>query len=82
MIISVTQKHIDSGFRGSCDKDPVALALKDSGFKKVWISPDRVILDGVEYEMPEVVSKFIRDFDNVRFVDPFEFEIGPEELSG
>ena len=41
-MISVTQQHIDSGLRGSCEKDPIALAMKDAGYTDVWVSPDRI----------------------------------------
>jgi hypothetical protein len=78
MIISVTQKHIDDGLRGNCSKDPIALSLLDAGFKKVWVSPDALRLDDKVYEMPGIVAVFIRDFDNTRFVDPFEWELEEE----
>jgi hypothetical protein len=75
MIVSVTQKHIDDGRRGSCDKDLVALALLEAGYKNVWVSPDRIRANGLTYEMPPEVARFVRDLDQMRFVDPFEFEL-------
>lgn len=82
MKIQVTQKHINAGSRGSCNSDPVALAMKEAGYMHPWISPDRIRVDGFnggfmreDFEMPESVEYFIREFDNGRFVEPFEFEL-------
>lgn len=74
-MISVTQQHIDSGLRGSCEKDPIALAMIDAGYMNVWISPDRIRANGRTYEMPEPVASFIHKLDNMEFVDPFEFSL-------
>jgi len=78
MIISVTQQHINDGLRGSCDKDPIALALRDAGFKKVWVSPDALRIDGKVYGMPADVVEFVRNWDRIQFVDPIEFQLEEE----
>jgi glycine cleavage system aminomethyltransferase T len=74
-MISVTQQHIDSGLRGSCQKDPIALAMIDAGYTDVWISPDRIRANGRTYEMPKSVEQFIQKLDSLGFVDPFEFSL-------
>ena len=78
MKIQVTQQHIDAGLKGSCTKDPIALALKDAGVEDPWVSPVRITFgmnrkNGVPTP-PEVLA-FIRAFDNYEPVQPFEFEL-------
>jgi hypothetical protein len=80
MIISVTQKHIDEGLRGSCTSDPVALAMKDAGLFHPWVSPSGLSWEderktAFHTSVPDEVLDFMRNFDNIRFVDPFEFEV-------
>jgi hypothetical protein len=75
MKISVTQHHIDNGLRGNCRADPVALALIDAGFKKPWVGPLYIRLNNKEHHTPEVVWRFMEDFDNERTTEPFEFEV-------
>lgn len=83
MKIQVTQQHINSGSQGSCTNDPIALALKDSGFCEVWVSPAqlrvRITRDGpmIDHPMPEEVLAFMYNFDNGRpqCAAPFEFEL-------
>ena len=68
MKIQVTQQHIDSGVRGSCTSDPIALALKEAGFPKVWAGVRYLrIYDGPEFadhSMPDEVYEFLRLYDN------------------
>lgn len=80
MKITVTQKHINSGLRGSCTKDPVGLALKDAGLVDIWVSPTQLRYrlsngDLVWTPIPENVEAFIRNFDNNRHTEAFEFEL-------
>ena len=80
MRISVTQRHINAGSRGSCTNDPIALALKDAGFSDPWVSV-RTIQNGrgkemVQWDSPREVQEFMDLFDNTRpGVQPFEFEL-------
>ena len=82
MKIQVTQKHIDNGIRGSCSSDPICLAMKDAGFYRPWVSPDRIVVMGFngavskqEFKIPESVAYFMLDFDNGRNSWPFEFQL-------
>ena len=81
MKISVTQKHIDAGVRGSCSQDPVALALREAGFHTPWVSSsgirsyDSTRKKVQDFELPDDVLQFMRDFDNLVPVEPFEFEL-------
>ena len=74
--ISVTQQHIDRGLKGSCTKDPIALACQDAGMKKPFIGP-YVISDNheVEYYVPEAARQFMKDYDNDKLVFQFDFEL-------
>jgi hypothetical protein len=73
--VQVTQKHIDSGLRGSCSGDPICLAMKDAGLKNIWVSPSQLRYNGRTTEIPEEVLQFMKNFDNEDFVDPFEFDL-------
>lgn len=82
MRIQVSEQHIEHGLRGSCTKDPIALALRDAGFMHPWVSVDYIEVDGFNggfkrqhWSSPESVRNFIADFDAFRFIDPFEFEL-------
>jgi len=81
MKIQVTQQHINQGHRGSCTKDPVALALSDAGYIMPWASPSYIKWMDIhgywrETETPSDVYYFMSSFDNNGPVEPFEFEIG------
>jgi hypothetical protein len=75
--ISVTQHHIDTGVRGNCKSDPIALALIDAGFKNPWVGPSYVrIAGGVKINLPAEAMDFIDVFDNrPEESRPFEFEL-------
>jgi hypothetical protein len=80
MRIQVTQKHIDSGLRGSCSGDPVSLAMKDAGLRYPWAGPTRIVwVDNLsaqnEAETPESVIQFMKSYDNELVSEPFEFEL-------
>ena len=79
MRISVTQTHLDKGHKGSCSHDPVALALKDAGLDRPWVSPDHIAWrkDFRDYSVktPERVLAFLSLFDNNHRVVPFSFEL-------
>ena len=72
--IEITQEDIDRGMRGRSDFCPVALALR-----RKWPEAEmgcfacdlgnRLVL------VPELVSKFVEDFDSGKPVKPFTFEI-------
>jgi hypothetical protein len=79
MKITVTQKHIDEGQRGSPTQDPIAFAMIDAGLEHPhagvtylsWVEDDRKRFA----KAPQEVYDFMLDFDNGRPVLPFEFEV-------
>ena len=79
MRISVTQKHIDSGVRGSCSSDPLALAMREAGLEKPHVGPTyitwRKSFRDYSEETPEDVLQFMEQFDNGGISRPFEFEL-------
>ena len=82
MKIQVTQQHIQLGLRGSCTADPIALALKDAGFMRPWVSPTRIETVGQNggymkenWSCPQSVLSFMIRFDRGEVVSPFEFEL-------
>ena len=77
MKISVIQHHINTGVRGNCKSDPIALALIDAGFKNPWVGPSYVRIDGgVKINLPAEALDFIDVFDNdPDRAEPFTFEV-------
>jgi hypothetical protein len=86
MIISVTSEHIRQGTVNSCVSCPVALAAR-SAFHAAGISTGRLsvyschlnygrpgTLSGIIF-LPPSVRDFIRAFDALEEVIPFEFEL-------
>ena len=84
IIIKVTQKDIDSGVRISCGKCPIALAIiRTINIKTVrvgWSSTLWTTEKGaLKATMPSQARHFITAFDNRLSVEPFQFELAPEE---
>ena len=80
MKIQVTQQHIDSGVRGSCTSDPIALALREAGFPNVWVGVHYIDLEGraggdAGIRMPDEAYEFLKLFDNGLPCEPFEFDL-------
>lgn len=70
MRIKVTQEHIDSGIRRSCESCPIALATGAS-----HVSYFDIVLNSKMYETPVAARRFMGNFDLGRPVTPFEFEL-------
>lgn len=83
MRIRVTQDNINHGLRGSCTSDPVALALRDEGFLKPYVTAEKIQVDGrlgwrilrQTAPAPYSVYDFIHSFDQGEPVSPFSFEV-------
>jgi hypothetical protein len=84
MKIKVCQTHIDEGERFSCRKCPVALAVKSHPTVKRLGCEEHVMVStslidirwcGDEYQLPAKVKRFINQFDKIKKVKPFSFEI-------
>jgi hypothetical protein len=80
MHIKVTQEHIDKGSKGQSDCCPIALALKDIGCKRPFVTYSRVSWifhnSHTKYCVaPESIFNFVSDFDGGYQVSPTTFEI-------
>lgn len=75
--VKVTQKHIANGEPHDGDSCPIALALKQQGFRGVDVNYDSAtFMDGdftVYLTLPKVAQKFVSSFDEEEEVKPFEF---------
>lgn len=77
MKIKVERRHIQKGKRADCYKCPVALALKEAGYKGVEVGDGFVEFDGITYNMRRG-TRFIRRFDNNLSVKPTTIELVQE----
>jgi hypothetical protein len=78
MKITVTQKHIDEGQRGSSTRDPVCFAMTDAGLKRPYAGVTYLSWADGFAKVPEEVYGFMLDFDNGRPVLPFTFDLESE----
>ena len=79
-LIEVTQKHINKGVKGKCNRCPVALAISDTFgtpevgifYKNGWIDSED---DYKDFNLSRSVSRFIGRFDKLgkKAVKPFRF---------
>lgn len=86
--IKVTKDHIKLGHRGRFCFCPVAIALLDAGFERVYVTGDQIRFElyhgnqrvNVEVDAPKSVAKFVDIFDEKGKVEPFGFtlEYDPE----
>lgn len=82
--IQVTQDDIDLGEPGNCDRCPGALALNHQLGGQWSVFDDllwRFTDDGPcdEFEIPRELRDFADDFDNLRPVSPFSFDLNVPE---
>ena len=80
MKIVVTQHHIDSGVRGSCSSDPIALAMREAGLAKPHVGPSYITwrknFKDYSVKTPEDVLQFMVEYDNrPASAKPIEFEL-------
>lgn len=79
MIISVTEKDIVAGSRGSSISCPIALALKRCGLKDVHAYTTHILVTKGKEEFSSVPSRkvlqFINKFDRGLTVKPFRFTL-------
>lgn len=80
MKIKVEWRHIHSGKRCKCEECPVALAISEATgrnarvyFSKAFIFSGGVIPDYIYF--PAGVADWIYDYDRMKKVYPFEFEL-------
>ncbi len=73
--VTVKQKHIKIGTKGSTSYCPIAYSLKEK-FKSeyVFVNEEEIWIDGQEYKTPRSAQRFISKFDNHKnSVKPFNF---------
>lgn len=84
MKIKVTQEHIQFGMRRSRYHCPIALAVKEqTGVLLCCVDGHETtvreggLMDGVWHSirLPEIARQFVTDFDFLKDVEPFEFEL-------
>jgi len=84
MRVHVTLDHINAGKRTDPEACPIALALCEATGSQGWEVGDDLAhrhdyddLDRCDHwHLPEVATRFVRDFDAGRPVRPFSFEAG------
>ena len=88
MIVEVTQENINQGVVNSFDSCPIALAIQDKGFEKVWVNTQHIFyiyqptplqFDFAAIEMDTLINRWINDFDCDREVFPIQIDIDEEE---
>jgi hypothetical protein len=81
MNVVVTSADIAKGRQGHCGDCPVALAIKrQSGAKKVMVSPNFIYIGPEVFVVPPAVKQWIRNFDDfgARGTDVIHFELTEE----
>jgi len=83
MLIKITQDDIDTGQKNHCNNCPVALAVQRISVKHILchVMLDRVY--GMDSDtntvwirlLPSHVQLFIANFDDGKYVKPFEFDL-------
>jgi len=78
--LNITKNNIKNGDPGNAAKCPVALALKDLGFKDIHVSIDSMSFitkndTEIIVTMPKKVFTFICKFDSDKSVNPFSIII-------
>jgi hypothetical protein len=74
--VNVTYNHIDKGIAGDPGLCPIALALRDKGYK--YPSVGHILVSGLRersIRMPREVIDWINDFDSDILVEPISFEL-------
>jgi hypothetical protein len=84
MILSITQKDIENGWRLTPEKCPIALAAARAGCRKPYVASNRieffVKLKKHTFELPPKARVFVENFDRHIAVSPFRFDL-PLELA-
>lgn len=76
MNVAILKKDIKQGEIGNPDSCPIALAVtRTTKAKRVLVGERTLNIDGVEYEYPRSVSRFVARFDREQKVTPFAFRL-------
>lgn len=85
--IHVLRRHIDEGLKSDCNRCPVALALHEhTGLPHVSAGPTALIASSTlgnfaEFyaQTPQIVRKFMAEFDNGEVIAPFNFTVKTQD---
>ena len=86
MKVQVTQDHINTGWRRSHNWCPIGNAIRGmDGICEVTVGANRIVWvtarsGSFEADTPARAEQFIKDFDNGRGVEPFEFDLEPKRF--
>ena len=77
LTVSVTKTHIKEGLQKSPYACPIALALRDQGYKHsdIAVSSINLYVKPNFYVLPPEAANFVAIFDKNKNGEPFEFEI-------
>ncbi len=76
MLVTVKHEDITNGIPRSCNDCPIALALRRLFPEAaVHVAYHRIAIDDGRTVTPDIVRKFVKDFDRGRPVEPFEFPL-------
>ena len=80
MRINVTQEHIDNGSVQNTESCPVALAVVSQTGRMTRVFPDYIFIEGeTRIDLPSKAKQFVDDFDELKFVEPFSFNLPIKE---
>lgn len=77
--VRVTRKHIENGCVLSQSFCPIALAVREKGYKRVTVNGSEIKTGrtghgGKTYKLPPIAEKFVRLFDYGSPVKPITFK--------
>ena len=78
--VRVVQKHIDEGKKDDPFCCPIALALREMGYRDVAVGPDTIDIGDEQYDTPAVARAFIECFDEWGTGLPIQFELEEIEI--
>lgn len=91
--VKVTESDIKKGIRFSSSHCPLSIAIaRSTGLDYVYVGPNDVVVHkerpsgytaytGHHFMLPQQAIDFRRDFDDLKHVNPFTFEIGGEHIT-
>lgn len=82
MQVTITQEHINNGVKNSATSCPIALALKDTGWRRPYVWSIDCYDRGPEPYMTKYLlslkaQRFVENFDTGKPVQPATFRFRP-----
>jgi hypothetical protein len=75
MKVKITRRHINKARPRNPDYCPIALALKELGYKTAWVDHMFAHINKEELPLPKEAAAFAISFDGDYPVEPMEFEL-------